>query len=58
LKCVEAADVDALAGDTAKFFVHFAGILARELADRANFQQLETAKHGGANGNQVLQTAG
>ena len=58
LKCVEAADVDALAGNAAKFFVHLAGILVRELADRADFQQLEIAEHGGANGNQVVQTAG
>src|ERR1700722_17193506 len=58
LKGVEAADVDALAGDAAQFFVHLAGILARELADGADFQQLEVAKHGGANGNQILQTAG
>ena len=58
LEGVEAADVDALAGDAAKFFVHLAGILARELADGADFQQLEIPKHGGADGNQVVQTAG
>ena len=58
LEGVKAADVDALAGDAAKFFVHFAGILARELADGADFQQLEIAEHSGPNGNQVLQTAG
>jgi hypothetical protein len=58
LECVEAADVDALAGDAAKFFVHLAGIPARELADGADVQQFEIAKHGGANGNQILQTAG
>jgi hypothetical protein len=58
LEGVEAADVDALAGDAAKFFVHFSGILAGELADGADFQQLEIAEHGGAHGNQILQTAG
>jgi hypothetical protein len=58
LEGIEAADVDALAGDAAKFFVHFAGILARELADGADFQQLEIAEHSGADGNQILQTAG
>src|ERR1700722_6779116 len=58
LKGVKAADVDALAGDAAEFFVHFAGILGCELADGADFQQLEIAEHGGANGNQILQTAG
>jgi hypothetical protein len=58
LKCVEAADVDALAGDSAKLFVQLAGVLARELADGADLQQLEIAKHGGADGNQILQTAG
>jgi hypothetical protein len=58
LEGVEAADVDALAGDAAKFFVQLAGILARELADGADLQQLEIAEHGGANRNQILQTAG
>src|ERR1700722_2116020 len=57
LEGVEAADVDALAGDAAKFLVHLARILARELADGADFQQLEITEHGGANGNQILQTA-
>src|ERR1700693_2068955 len=57
LKAVEAADIDALAGEAAKFFVHFVRILARELADGANAQQFEIAEHGGADGNQILQTA-
>ena len=47
LERVEAADVDALAGDAAKLFVHFAGILARELADGADFQQLEIGSMAG-----------
>jgi hypothetical protein len=57
LKSIETADVDALARYAAKFFVHFTGIPARELADGADSQQLEIAKHGGPNRNQILQTA-
>jgi hypothetical protein len=57
LKGVETANVNVLAGEAAKFFVHFMGILARELADGANAQHFEIAKHGGADGNQVPQTA-
>src|ERR1700691_5162257 len=57
LKGVEAADVNALAGEAAKFFVYFMRILARELADGANAQHFKIAKHGGADGNQILQTA-
>src|ERR1700728_261580 len=57
LEGVETADVNALAGKAAKFLVHFMGILARELTDGTNAQQFEIAKHGGADGNQVLQTA-
>jgi hypothetical protein len=58
LKGVQTADIDSLAGEAAKFLVHFPGIPAREPADRANAQHFEIAKHGGADGNQILQTAG
>src|SRR6202046_1866262 len=57
LKCVQTADVDALAREAAKFLVHFARILPRELTDRANAQHFKVAQHGGADGNQILQPA-
>jgi hypothetical protein len=58
LQCVQAAKVNALASEAAKFVIHPAGILARELGHRADAQHLKIAEHGRAHGNQVLQTAG
>jgi hypothetical protein len=54
LKGVKTADINALAGEAAKFFVHFARILAGELADGVNAQHFEIAEHGWADGNQIL----
>jgi hypothetical protein len=47
-----------LAPDAAKLFVQALRILPRKLRHAMNSQKLEVAQHGGADGDQILETPG
>src|SRR5271155_3503562 len=54
---VQAADIHRLAGFGAQALVQLFGILARELRHAANAEQVEIAKHGRADGDEIPEAA-
>src|SRR5271154_1692452 len=56
-KNVEAADIHPLAGFGAQALVQLFGILTRELRHAANAEQVEIAKHGRADGDEIPEAA-